>query len=77
MPRSPGDRYDVRFIQRDTRRGSVSLESGEFASLPTDVTNPEWIRFHKSFTSYSTEDLGQRSVFVVSAVSFRPVSLAG
>jgi hypothetical protein len=49
---------------------AVSLETGEFTSPPTDVTNPACARFQKQFTSDSIQDLGDRTVFVVNALSF-------
>jgi hypothetical protein len=51
-------RYDPRLI---------SLSSGDFAEPPDDITQPECVRFHKSFPSDSLHDLGARTVLVVSA----------
>ncbi len=47
----------------------VSLESGEFATSPTDIVAVPWARFRKSFPSHSGRDLGDRTVFVVTASS--------
>jgi hypothetical protein len=45
----------------------VSLETGEFKEEPEDLESPPWVRFHKSFTA---DNVGHRSVFVVNATSF-------
>jgi hypothetical protein len=51
-------RYDPSF---------VSLESGEFVKPPAEITQPPCVRFHKTFPSDSSFDLGSRTVFVVTA----------
>lgn len=49
---------------------AVSLDSGEFTAVPEDVTKPECVRFQKGFPSDAIQDLGDRTVFVVNALSF-------
>lgn len=46
---------------------NVSLETGEFPGLPQEIDRVSCVRFRKSFTSEGGRDLGDRSVFVVSA----------
>jgi hypothetical protein len=48
----------------------VSLGTAEFLKPPKDIRRVPCLRFRKSFTSESVLDLGERSVFVVSAVAF-------
>jgi len=48
----------------------VSLETGEFSAPPQDIKSVPCVRFRKAFTSDGGPDLGDRSVFVVHAVSF-------
>jgi len=45
----------------------VSLDTGEFASPPTNVDAVPWVRFRKSFPSSGRLDLGERTAFVVTA----------
>jgi hypothetical protein len=48
----------------------VSLETGQFpVPLPATLSSVEYIRFRKAFTS-GGRDVGERTVFVVSAVAF-------
>ena len=51
------------------RPADVSLETGEFVALPKEIEPTPWVRFRKAFTSDSGPDLGDRTVFVVQAVS--------
>lgn len=49
---------------------AVLLDSGELPQeAPEEVTHTPWTRFFKSFTSAGGRDLGDRTVFVVSAAS--------
>ena len=48
---------------------AVSLESGEFPELPKEIGTAPYVRFCKAFLSDFGRDLGDRSVFVVSATS--------
>jgi hypothetical protein len=57
--------YTTRYDPR-----SVSLDTGEFTTPPDDVTQPQCVRFHKTFPSDSSQDLGARTVFVVTADAF-------
>jgi hypothetical protein len=45
----------------------VSLETGEFKEEPEELQSARWVRFYKSFTG---DEVGHRSVFVVNASSF-------
>lgn len=47
----------------------VSLDTGEFAGKPRDITAAHWVRFRKPFTSSAGVDLGDRTVFVVQATA--------
>jgi hypothetical protein len=48
---------------------TVSLETGRFVEIPTDVTQPPCVRFEKAFPSEAIQDLGSRTVYVVNALS--------
>lgn len=47
----------------------VSLETGEFKEPPEEIKPATWVRFSKAFTAGAGDDLGTRSLFVVSATS--------
>jgi len=57
--------YSARYKPTD-----VSLETGRFKANPEEVKSVPWIRFQKAFTSSYSQDLGDRTVFVVNAQSF-------
>ncbi len=57
--------YTVRY-----KPGEISLRLGELTSHLDDVTKPPCVRFDKAFPSCSTNDLGDRTVFVANAESF-------
>jgi hypothetical protein len=46
----------------------VSLDTGEFTQIPQQIASIRWVRFRKSFAA-SRPDLGERTVFVVNALS--------
>jgi hypothetical protein len=48
----------------------VSLKTGEFEGKPEELKAAQWVRFSKSFTADRGHDVGQRSIFVVDAMSF-------
>ena len=47
------------------RADQVSLDTGEFTALPTDIEQVEMMRFRKAFHADRGRDLGDRSVLVV------------
>ena len=49
---------------------AVPLDTGEFSKLPAETESVECIRFRKAFPSSGQPDLGDRSIFVVTASSF-------
>jgi len=57
--------YTARF-----RPSDISLESGEFVVPPKEIEAVPCVRFRKAFTSDSAQNLGDRSVFIVSGVAF-------
>ena len=58
--------YSVRY-----QPSEVSLKTGEFAELPKEIDQEQWVRFRKSFTADANFDIPERSVFVVNASHFR------
>lgn len=48
----------------------VPLDTGEFAVPPEEIEKVRWVRFRKAFTSEGGRDLGDRTIFVVSAPEF-------
>jgi len=48
----------------------VPLDTGEFAVPPEEIERVPWVRFRKAFTSEGGRDLGDRTIFVVSALEF-------
>jgi hypothetical protein len=47
----------------------ISLETGEFRGSPEEIESVPCVRFRKAFTSDFGRDMGDRTVFVVNAVS--------
>jgi len=56
------DIYTVRYKPTE-----VSLESGEFVTMPEEQNHVPWVRFSKTFVAASGHDTGYRSIFVVNA----------
>jgi hypothetical protein len=48
----------------------IPLDTGEFAAPPDEIQKVPWVRFRKAFTTEGGRDLGDRTIFVVSAPEF-------
>ena len=54
--------YTVRYKPTE-----ISLQSGEFETIPEERKNVPWVRFSKTFLAGYGRDIGYRSIFVVNA----------
>ena len=61
--------HDAPIYTARYRPTDVSLETGEFLAVPGEIEKAPWVRFRKAFTAASGPDLGDRSVFVIQALS--------